>query len=42
MMVGVGVSIAVIVTGLSWLNRKHVELREARGLEARGRRRWRP
>ncbi len=36
MMVGVGVSIAVIVTGLSWLNRKHVELREARGLESQG------
>ena len=35
-MVGVIVSIAVIVTGLSWLNRKHAELREARGLEDQG------
>ncbi len=36
MMVGVIVSIGVIVTGLSWLNRKHAELREARGLEDQG------
>lgn len=36
MMVGVGVSIAVIVSALGWLNRKHAELREARGLDAHG------
>lgn len=36
MMIGVGVSIAVIVTALTWLNRKHAELREARGLDAHG------
>ena len=33
MMVGVVASIVLIVAGLGWLNRKHVELREARGLE---------
>jgi hypothetical protein len=32
MMIGMLVSIAVLVSGLAWLNRKHVELQEARGL----------
>src|SRR5919198_4295895 len=36
MMVGVVVSIVAIVPLLGWLNRKHVELREARGLDTRG------
>jgi heme/copper-type cytochrome/quinol oxidase subunit 2 len=36
MMVGVVASIAVIVPALGWLNRKHLELREARGLESHG------
>ena len=36
MMVGAVVSIIVIVRCLTWLNRKHVELREARGLETHG------
>jgi heme/copper-type cytochrome/quinol oxidase subunit 2 len=36
MMVGVVVSILLIVPGLGWLNRKHVELREARGHDTRG------
>jgi heme/copper-type cytochrome/quinol oxidase subunit 2 len=36
MMVGVLVSIAVIVPVLAWLNRKHLELREARGLDTHG------
>jgi heme/copper-type cytochrome/quinol oxidase subunit 2 len=36
MMVGVVVSIVVIVPALGWLNRKHLELREARGLETHG------
>lgn len=36
MMVGVVVSIIAIVPLLGWLNRKHVELREARGLDTRG------
>ena len=36
MMVGVLASIAVIVPALGWLNRKHLELREARGLESHG------
>ena len=36
MMAGVGVSIAVLVMLLGWLNRKHVELREARGLDSHG------
>jgi heme/copper-type cytochrome/quinol oxidase subunit 2 len=36
MMVGVVASIVAIVTALGWLNRKHVELREARGLESQG------
>jgi hypothetical protein len=36
MMVGVLVSIALIVPALGWLNRKHLELREARGLETHG------
>jgi heme/copper-type cytochrome/quinol oxidase subunit 2 len=36
MMVGVVLSILVIVPGLGWLNRKHLELREARGLETHG------
>lgn len=35
-MLGVLVSIAVLVTFLGWLNRKHAELRAARGLEDRG------
>jgi hypothetical protein len=37
MLVGVGVSIAAIVPALAWLNVKHGELREARGLESHGR-----
>jgi hypothetical protein len=36
MMVGVLASIALLVPLLSWLNRKHIELREARGLESYG------
>ena len=36
MMVGVLVSVAVIVMALIWLNGKHQELREARGLEDHG------
>ncbi len=36
MMVGVIASIAVIVSALSWLNRKHAELRVARGLQDHG------
>ena len=35
-MLGAVVSILAIVPGLSWLNRKHAELREARGLESHG------
>jgi heme/copper-type cytochrome/quinol oxidase subunit 2 len=35
-MVGVIVSILLIVPALGWLNRKHLELREARGLETHG------
>jgi hypothetical protein len=36
MMVGVLVSIALIVPALGWLNRKHLALREARGLDTHG------
>jgi hypothetical protein len=36
MMAGVVVSILLIVPMLGWLNRKHLELREARGLETHG------
>ena len=36
MMLGVIVSIALIVPALVWLNRKHLELREARGLDSHG------
>jgi heme/copper-type cytochrome/quinol oxidase subunit 2 len=36
MMVGAVASIVAIAAGLGWLNRKHVELREARGLETHG------
>jgi len=36
MMVGVVVSIVAIVPLLGWLNRKHLELREARGLDTHG------
>jgi hypothetical protein len=36
MMVGVVVSILLIVPVLGWLNRKHLELREARGLDTHG------
>jgi hypothetical protein len=36
MLVGVVASILAIVPMLGWLNRKHVELREARGLESHG------
>jgi heme/copper-type cytochrome/quinol oxidase subunit 2 len=36
MMIGVLVSIVVIVAALGWLNRKHVELREARGVDTHG------
>ena len=36
MFLGSLASIAVIVMGLGWLNRKHIDLREARGLESHG------
>ena len=36
MLVGVAASIAVIVPTLGWLNAKHGQLREARGLESHG------
>ena len=36
MFVGAVVSIIAIVMALAWLNRKHVEMREARGLDASG------
>jgi heme/copper-type cytochrome/quinol oxidase subunit 2 len=36
MMVGVIVSILLILPVLGWLNRKHLELREARGLDTHG------
>jgi heme/copper-type cytochrome/quinol oxidase subunit 2 len=36
MFVGVLVSIFAIVPALGWLNAKHIELREARGLESHG------
>jgi hypothetical protein len=36
MMLGVLVSIALLVPFLAWLNRKHIEMREARGLESHG------
>ena len=36
MMLGVGVSIFVLVPCLGWLNRKHSEAREARGLDHHG------
>ena len=36
MMVGVIVSVVAIVALLVWLNHKHIELREARGLESHG------
>src|SRR3954447_10357719 len=36
MMVGVVVSIVAIVPVLGWLNRKHLDLREARGLDTHG------
>jgi bacteriorhodopsin len=36
MMLGVLVSIAILVPVLAWLNRKHIEMREARGLESHG------
>jgi hypothetical protein len=36
MLAGVVASIAVIVPALSWLNFKHGQLREARGLESHG------
>jgi heme/copper-type cytochrome/quinol oxidase subunit 2 len=36
MLAGVVASIAVIVSTLSWLNLKHGQLREARGLESHG------
>jgi hypothetical protein len=36
MFIGVVASIVVIVAGLGWLNSKHLELREARGLETHG------
>ena len=35
-MLGVVVSIVLIVALLGWLNRKHLELREARGLDTHG------
>ena len=36
MMLGVLVSIALLLPLLAWLNRKHIEMREARGLESHG------
>jgi hypothetical protein len=36
MAVGVAASIALIVTLLGWLSRKHADVREARGLDAQG------
>lgn len=36
MLVGVPVSIVAVVPILGWLNRKHLELREARGLDTHG------
>jgi heme/copper-type cytochrome/quinol oxidase subunit 2 len=36
MFIGAVVSIVAIVMVLAWLNRKHIELREARGLEEPG------
>jgi hypothetical protein len=36
MMVGAVLSILLIVRALLWLNRTHVELREARGLDSAG------
>lgn len=36
MMIGVVVSIALLVPFLGWLNRKHTESREARGLDSYG------
>jgi heme/copper-type cytochrome/quinol oxidase subunit 2 len=36
MMLGAVISILVIVPMLGWLNQKHLELREARGLETHG------
>jgi heme/copper-type cytochrome/quinol oxidase subunit 2 len=36
MFVGVVSSIVAIVAGLGWLNRKHIELREAQGHESHG------
>lgn len=36
MMVGVVISIIAFVMLLGWLNRKHLELREARGLDTTG------
>jgi heme/copper-type cytochrome/quinol oxidase subunit 2 len=36
MMIGAIVTILVIVAALGWLNRKHQELREARGLDDHG------
>ena len=36
MMIGVLVSIGIIVVALGWLNRKHQDLREARGLDDHG------
>ena len=34
MMIGMLLTISVLVTFLAWINRKHVELQEARGLHA--------
>ncbi len=36
MAIGVAASIALIVTLLGWLSRKHADAREARGLDAQG------
>src|SRR6266511_3017088 len=35
-MLGVLASIAILVPFLAWLNRKHTEMREARGLDSHG------
>jgi hypothetical protein len=36
MMIGIAVSIALLVSSLSWLNRRHVEVRASRGLDVGG------
>lgn len=36
MMVGIASSIALLIPSLSWLNRRHVEVRASRGLDVGG------